>query len=183
MRSFVRQSIHGGRAFAFNQFYKSKFCDDILRIISEQLNVKGKFYDIVEAYLNFRNKHLEIIKKDFESKFNDYPNDDEDVEKKFINENLSKLRFHQLMKQLKLDELLRDFDAVSLYPTAMWDENSIYPRIETVYAFTQETNDELLEKFNTGNFTQGNAILKIEFYNPKNLIVQHIAFIGKVKII
>ena len=33
-------------------------------------------------------------------------------------------------------------------------------------------NDELVEKFNTGNFTQGSAVLKSKYYNPKNLTVQ-----------
>ena len=37
---FVRESIKGGRVCAFNQYYKSKICDDILKIISEELNVK-----------------------------------------------------------------------------------------------------------------------------------------------
>ena len=56
----------------------------------------------------------------------------------------------------------------------MWDEKSIYPRIETGYAYTPDMNDELVNKFNTGNFNQGSAILKIKYYNPKNLIVQHL---------
>ena len=56
----------------------------------------------------------------------------------------------------------------------MWDEKSIYPRIETGYAYRSDMNDELVEKFNTGNFTKGSAILKIKYYNPKNLIVQHL---------
>ena len=42
-------------------------------------------------------------------------------------------------------------------------------------------NDELVEKFNTGNFTQGSAILKIKYYNPKNLIVQHLPVKEKEK--
>ena len=75
---------------------------------------------------------------------------------------------------MKLNELLWDFDAVSLYPSAMWDENSIYPRIETGYAFTKDMNDELVEKFDTGNFNQGSAMLRIKHYNPKILIVQHL---------
>ena len=50
----------------------------------------------------------------------------------------------------------------------MWDENSIFARIETGYAYTADMNDELVEKFNTGNFTQGTALLKIKSYNPKN---------------
>ena len=56
----------------------------------------------------------------------------------------------------------------------MWDENSIYPRIETGYAYTENMNDELVEKFNSGNFNHGIAILKINYYNPKNLIVQNL---------
>ena len=35
-------------------------------------------------------------------------------------------------------------------------------------------NDEFVEKFNTGSFTQGSAILKIKYYNPRILIVQNI---------
>ena len=35
-------------------------------------------------------------------------------------------------------------------------------------------NKELVEKFNTGNFNQGSAILKIKNYNPKKLVVQHL---------
>ena len=42
-------------------------------------------------------------------------------------------------------------------------------------------NNELVEKFNTGNFTQGSAISKIKYYNPKNLIVQHIPIKEKEK--
>ena len=67
-----------------------------------------------------------------------------------------------------------DYDCVSLYPSAMWDKNSIYPSIETGYAYTTDKNGELVEKFNNGKFTQGSAILKIKYYNPKNLIVQHL---------
>ena len=56
----------------------------------------------------------------------------------------------------------------------MWDENCIYPRIETGYAHTKDMNKKLVKKFNTQTFNQGSAILKIEYYNPKNLIVQHL---------
>ena len=42
-------------------------------------------------------------------------------------------------------------------------------------------NDELVEKFNTGNFHKGSAILKIKFYNPKDLIVQYIPIKEKEK--
>ena len=56
MRLFLRQSIEGVKVCAFNWYYKSKICDDIFKIISEELNVNGNIYDIIEAYLEHKNK-------------------------------------------------------------------------------------------------------------------------------
>ena len=56
----------------------------------------------------------------------------------------------------------------------MWDEKFIYHRIEMGYAYTEYMNDELIKKFNTGNFNEGSAILEIKNYNPKNLNFQHL---------
>ena len=56
----------------------------------------------------------------------------------------------------------------------MSDEKSIYPTIETGHAYTKDMNDELVKKFNNQIFTQRSAILKIKYYNPKNLIFQHL---------
>ena len=53
MRWFVRQSIKGGRVCAFNQHYKSKICDDILKIIKKELKFEGNVYDIVEVYMKY----------------------------------------------------------------------------------------------------------------------------------
>ena len=63
----------------------------------------------------------------------------------------------------------------------MWGSKSIYPRIETGYLFTENMNDELVEKFVNQTFTQVSAILKIKYYNPKNLIVQHLPIKEKEK--
>ena len=174
MRWFVRQSIKGGRVCAFNQYYKSKICDDILKVISEVLNVKGNIYVIIEAYLNYKNKHFKIYEKDYEFQFNDYRDEDVEKKEKYINEKLSQLPIHQLIKQIKLDEILWDSDGVSLYPSALSDEKRIYARIKTGYALTPDMNDELVKNFNTSNFTQGGAIIKIKYFNPKNQIVQHL---------
>ena len=174
MRYFVKKSIKGRRVCAFNQYHKSKSFDEILKIISEELNVEGNIYEITEAYLNYKNKHFKKVEKQFESHFNDYRDEDVEEKEKYISEKLSELPIHQLIKQTKLDELLWDFDAVSLYPRGMWDENSICPRIETGSAFTRDMNDELIEKINSGNFNQGSAILKIIYYNPKILFVQYL---------
>ena len=176
MRWFVRQSIKGGRVYAFNQYYKSDHYTDIKRILSKELGVPkdANIYDIIEEYLRYKKKYFDIYEKEYESQFNDYRLENEDDKEKYINEKLGNLRIHKLLKQIELKELLWDFDATSLYPSAMWDEKSIYPRIETGYAFMRDMNKFLVHKFNNGNFNQGSAILKIKYYNPKNLIVQHI---------
>ena len=51
MRHFVRQSFKGGRVCAFNQYNESNFCDEIFKILSEELNFKENVYDSIEAYL------------------------------------------------------------------------------------------------------------------------------------
>ena len=179
MRWFVRQSIKGGRVCAFNQYYKSKYCDDILEIINKELGVKATVYNTIEAYMEYKNKHFKIFEQEYENQFDDYRDEDIDEKEKYINEKLSQLPIHRLIKQIKLD--LWDFDATSLYPSATWDEKSIYPRIETGYRFTRDKNKTLVYRFNNQTFTQGSAILKIKFYNPKNLIVQHIPIKEKEK--
>ena len=127
MKWFVRQSIKGGRVCAFNQYYKSKHCADILKIINKELAVKGTVYDTIEVYMEYKNKHFKIFEKEYEDQFDDYRDENVEEKEKFINEKLSNLRLHKIIKRIELIHLLWDFDAVSLYPSAMWDENSIYP--------------------------------------------------------
>ena len=92
----------------------------------------------------------------------------------YINKKLADFPIHTKVQELSSNDLLWDFDAVSLCPSAMIDPKSIYPRIETGYSYTPDMDDDLVNKFNSGVFTQGSAILKIKFYNTKSLIVQHL---------
>ena len=181
MRWFVRHSIKGGRVCDFNQYYESKHWDDISKIINKELAVKGTVYDIIKAYMEYKNKHFKIFEKEYEAQFDDYRDENDEEKEKYINEKLGNLRLHKLIQKIELFHLLWDFDAVSLYPSAMWDENSIYPRNATGYSYTRDMNDELVNKFNNQTSTQGSAILKIKYYNPRNLIVQHIPIKEKEK--
>ena len=82
MRWFVRQVAYGGRVCAFNQYYKPKSCQDILKTISKKLSVKGNDYDFIEAYMENKNKRFKIFEKECEDEFNDYRNGNvEDKEK------------------------------------------------------------------------------------------------------
>jgi len=131
--------------------------------------------------MEYKNKYYKIFEKEYESRFNDYRDENIEEKREYINEKLSNLRLHKIIRKIELIHLLWDFDAVSLYPSAMWDEKSIYPKIETGYAFTKDMNDDLVNKFNNQTFTQGSAILKVKYYNPRNLIVQHIPIKEKEK--
>ena len=183
MRWFVRQSIKGGRVCAFNQYYKSNHYNDIKRILAEEFNFEedSNIYEIIEEYLNYKKKYYDIYKKEYESQFDDYRLENEDDKEKYINEKLSNLKIHKLLKQIEIIDLLWDYDATSLYPSAMWDEKSIYPRIETGYAYKSHMNDELVNKFNNQTFNKGSAILKIKYYNPRDLVVQHLPIKEKEK--
>ena len=66
MRHFVERAAYGRRVCAFNQNYKSKICDDILNIISKELNVDGNTYEKIEAYMNYKNEHFKIFEKEYE---------------------------------------------------------------------------------------------------------------------
>ena len=70
---------------------------------------------------------------------------------------------------------MMDFDATSLYPSAMWDENSLCPKKETGFAIKHHMNNVYVKAFNNQIFNQdGNesAILKLKHYNPPDLIFQ-----------
>ena len=86
MRHFVRRAAYKGRVCAFNQYYKSKICDDILNIISKELNVDGNTYEKIEAYMNYKNEHFKIFEKEYEDQFDDYRKEEVDEKEKYINE-------------------------------------------------------------------------------------------------
>ena len=53
------------------------------------------------------------------------------------------------------------YDATSFYLSARYDDRSVYPKIETGYAFTLDMNEENVEKLDNQTFTQGSALLQL----------------------
>ena len=77
-----------------------------------------------------------------------------------------------------------NFDATGLYPRAMYDENSVYLKTKTGYAFKPHMKKIFVNDFNIKLFNQdGNdsAILKIKYYNRSDLAFQHLPVKEKVK--
>ena len=44
------------------------------------------------------------------------------------------------------------FDCNSLYPAAMWDERSVYPKMETGFVFKPHLHDVYVDAFNIQSF-------------------------------
>ena len=85
----------------------------------------------------------------------------------------SELPISIAINRLDRNDLLMAFDATSLHLNAMVDE--VYPKIESGNAFTKDMNDSIVEQFNSGTKPFAFAVLKVKFYNPNDIVLQHIA--------
>ena len=184
MRNFVRKAIKGGGCNAFNQHYKSEFSDEVFNIISKELNVNGNICDLLEKYFEFLNKYEKQYAKEFDSKYDDYRDIKEKEKTNYINKKLNRVPIHKELSKLDSNKTQMDFDATSLYPSAIWDEKSVYPKIETGFAFKPHMNDVYEKAFNDQSCNEDgeeSAILTIKYYNPSNFLFQHLPVKEKVK--
>ena len=183
-RNFVGKAIKAGRCNAFNQHYKFEISDEVFNIVSKELNVNGNICEILEKYFEFLNKYEKQYAKEFDSKYNDYRDIDQKEKEKYVNRKLNMLPIHKELSKLDSNKTQMDFDATSLYPSAMWDEKSVYPKIETGFAFKPHMNDVYVEAFNNQSINENgdeSAILTIKYHNPPDLIFQHLPIKEKVK--
>ena len=189
MSYFVRRSIKGGHCSALNQYYKPNTSKEVFNNISKELDINVNDNDnvceIINKYFENTNEQRKIIENEYDSQFNDYRDNDEEERSQHINRELNKLPIHKKLHQLNVnDDVMMDFDATSLYLSAIWVENSVYPKIETGFAFKPHMNKTFVDAFNNQTFNQDgdeSAILRIKYYNPPDLIFQHLSVKEKVK--
>ena len=63
VRDFIRKSIKGGRVRAFNRYFESNQCEEILNIIIKHLKINNnEISNIVDEYLKFINIKREEFK-------------------------------------------------------------------------------------------------------------------------
>ena len=66
--------------------------------------------------------------------------------------------------------------------------DSLYPKIETSFVFTNDMNDELGNSFNrkifgfknTEDLTASSGLVEIKYFYPENIILQHVPVTEKV---
>ena len=125
MRNFVRKAITGGRCNAFNQHYKCEISDEVFNISSKELNVNGNVCEVLEKYSEFLNKHEKQNAKEFESSYDDFRDNDQKGKTEYFNEKLNLLPIRKELFILNSNKIQMDYDATSLYPSAMWYEISV----------------------------------------------------------
>ena len=156
----------------------------MFNVFSKELNFNGNICEILDKYFEYTNKQRKILEDDYDSHFNDYRDNDEEERTEHFNKELNKLPIHRKLQKLNLNDVMMDFDATSLYSSALWDDKSVYHKIETAFLFKRHMKKSYVDAFKIQTFNQdGNesAILRIKTYNPPNLIFQHIPVKEKVK--
>ena len=184
VRNFIRKSIKGGRVGAFNRYFESKQCEEILNIIKKHLKINdNEISNIIDKYLKYINTKREEFKLEFKNDEKDYRKRNKKEFDNFLNKKLGELDISKELQKINKDDLLVSYDFNSLYPSAQIDKNSTWPKIETAYPFKKYMNDAICYLFNSQKWKQLNrsAFLTIKYHNPENLIFQHLPVKEKVK--
>ena len=131
---FGRQSIKTLKCTALNQWYKSTVSDQVFIIMSQELGVNDYICETLDKNFGYTNEHRRIIQNEYDSQFKGYRDNDPEERTENINNKFSKLPTHEQLQKLNVHEFMMDFDARSLFPSAMWDEKSVFPKKETWFA-------------------------------------------------
>ena len=173
VRDFLRKSIKGGRAGAFNRYFESSHCEEILNITKKHLKIKdNEVSKIVVEYLKYINTKRDEFRLEFENGEKDYRKINNKELDKFLDTKLGELEISTELQKINKDDLLVSYDFNSLYPTAQIDKNSTWPKIETACPFKKYMNESFYSLFNSGRWNESSrsAFLTVKYHNPKNLI-------------
>ena len=112
------------------------------------MGIRSNKYEISEKFFEFLNKHEKLYAIEIDSTNDDHKDINQKEKIDFINNKLNMLPIHEQLSKLDLYNTQIDFDASSLYPSAMWDKTSVYPKIETGFLFKPHMNIVYVEAFN-----------------------------------
>ena len=154
MRNFVRNSIKGRRCDSFIQHYKSEISDEVFNIILKKVNVNGNICDLLESNFEILNNYEKLYAKEFDSKYEDYRDINQKEKSDCNNNKLNMLPIHEQLSKLDLNITQNGFDSTSLYPSAMWDHDSVYPNVESGLKFKPQMNDVFVNDFKNQTFNE-----------------------------
>ena len=182
--NFIRKNIKGRRVGAFNRYFESKQCEEILNIIKKHFKINDNgISNIIDKNLKYINNKRDEFKLNFENNEKDYRKINKKELDKFLEKKLGSLEISKELQKINKDDSLVSYDFNSLYPSAQIDKNSTWPKIETAYPFKKYMNDAVCTLFNSGKWNQLNrsAFLTTKYHNPKNIIFQHLPIKEKIE--
>ena len=91
----------------------------MLNNISKKLNINGNTCEILEKYFELLNKYEKQYVKNFDSKYDGYRDIDQKGKNDFKNKKLDVLPIHKELSKSDSNKTQMDYDATSLYPSAM----------------------------------------------------------------
>lgn len=176
-RKYIRKSIKGGRVSANIQRFKSNNCSKIIKVLQSHLNTSN---ESLLCNVSFAESLVELVQmylklKDKEHKTNEEKLHDKIVSKRIEDELKGHISNSNYPTKLESQgEYLMAFDATSLYPSAMYDISSEYPKAESARKFKKEEEQEILNKFNTQTFRPKTGIFTVLFKYPNDMFFQPI---------
>jgi hypothetical protein len=167
IRHFIRQTVKGGRVFATIKNFESPLWSKIKEILMRFADLNGFRDDnssssfamtssnaVIPTLMQWYNKTDTSIKNQIRDEINALEQNDEDF--------------------------MIPFDATSLYPSAMWDENSEFPDITSGRTFRCSEEKEVLNLFNSQKFRPKTGFFKIKYYYPPEQFLQHLPVKEKI---
>ena len=116
-------------------------------------------------FFEFTNKYRKVIENEYDAQCKDYRDNDKKERAEHIIKELNKLPIRKKLRKLDVNnDVLMDYNGNCLYPSAMWDENSVYLKMESGFVFAHHMNDVYVKLLNDVTFNEdGNesAILRI----------------------
>ena len=97
--------------------------DEVFNFILKELNVNGNVCEIIDKNFEYPNKRRNLIENEYDLHFKDYRDINQEKRTNYINNNLNKSTIHKKLQKLNLNDVMMGFEATSLYPSVMWDEN------------------------------------------------------------
>jgi hypothetical protein len=185
-RNLIRKAVKGGRVFANIQQYKSSMLDQIINILRENLNSDESLQELIGLYKTvnkelkskinnqlsnfYMSEEIKILQTCFKTKEENYSS----LIKKYNDLNkIQKKKIDLQIKNLPSKDVLISQDANSLYPSAMADKNSEFPKAESSRPIKQEEKKHFTNLFNQQNFRPRTGIFKVYYEYPTDLFLQN----------
>ena len=103
--------------------------------------MQGNICEIIGKDFEWTNIIKTTLETEFDSQFEKYRAKNQEEGTENISDKLSKFSILEKVRESNINDVMMDFDATFLYPSAMYDENSVYSKRKSGFSFKLHIND------------------------------------------